>query len=946
MKQQINAQLLQALRGNLDEYKSIPFWSWNNSLDKKELVRQIEEMKSVGMGGFIIHARQGLKDEYLGEKWFSCVEACLQKARELSMQVWIYDENGWPSGFVGGKLLQNESFRARFLEMSKGAFDKTAYAVFVADKGKGYVRISEPSVSEMEYYNIYLRVSPANTDILNPNVVAAFLAETHEQYYSRFKDSFGRELAGFFTDEPQYYRAATPYTPCAEQAFTKCGEDIRDGLIWLFVHDERGYAFREKYYGILNELYVENYYKKIYEWCEAHHCKLTGHSIEEGTLFGQMWGGASVSPTYEYEHMPAMDWLGRTCCSQLAPKQVGSVASQLGKKFVLTETFACAGYDVTPQELKSIAEAQYFNGVSMMCQHLYPYSIAGQGKTDHPPVFSPHGNWFDGFKEFNDYFTRLGYIISNTQEKCDVAILHPIRNIWLDYIKTEEYGSVKDTEDEFNALLCRLRQNGVTFQLIDERILQRHGAIEGNELRVGNRKYSSIIVPKMHTIAETTLDILKKFTGKLCVLSDIPYVDGEKRTADLQGNISIDEIEKTTEIKFHCDDGNSFMTSRTGTIGSFIFIKNLSSERESIVRFENVANRYVAFDLDTLSVRNISDCITLSKGKGLVLLQDESAAPTETIEMATEITDSFKVTSISDNYMVLDTAKMCKGGAVFGYNRPVQALFEELLREDYVGKISIKHTFSITERMPLSLVMEKMDYIAVRVNGKNITLTQSAFDVNFVEADIDDFLVVGENTIEYELDYRQHDGVHFALFDPLATESLRNCLYYDMSIEPIYLKGDFVVNEDNTLSKRISMPAMTSALHKTGYPFFKGKICLAGKVFKPDTGKVALRLQGRFMMATVKVNEKETNFVLDTAGDISDLLHEGENDVKITVYSSLRNLFGPHHYKPEAEPLGVSPHCFTMRGTWENGEDSWDYTPEYHTVPFGVDKIFTITTKG
>ena len=182
MKQQINAQLLQALRGNLDEYKSIPFWSWNNSLDIKELVRQIEEMKSVGMGGFIIHARQGLKDEYLGEKWFSCVEACLQKACELSMQVWIYDENGWPSGFVGGKLLQNESFRARFLEMRKGAFDKTAYAVFVADKEKGYVRISEASASKTEYYNIYLRISPANTDILNPNVVAAFLAETHEQY--------------------------------------------------------------------------------------------------------------------------------------------------------------------------------------------------------------------------------------------------------------------------------------------------------------------------------------------------------------------------------------------------------------------------------------------------------------------------------------------------------------------------------------------------------------------------------------------------------------------------------------------------------------------------------------------------------------------------------------------------------------------------------------------
>ena len=106
----------QILGGELKEYRSIPFWSWNNYLDEGELCRQIEEMKSAGIGGFIMHARTGLKEEYLGEKWFSCIGACLKKAKELGMEAWIYDENGWPSGFVGGKLLENEAFRARYLE--------------------------------------------------------------------------------------------------------------------------------------------------------------------------------------------------------------------------------------------------------------------------------------------------------------------------------------------------------------------------------------------------------------------------------------------------------------------------------------------------------------------------------------------------------------------------------------------------------------------------------------------------------------------------------------------------------------------------------------------------------------------------------------------------------------------------------------------------------------
>ena len=60
-------ELKRELEKDLSDYKSIPFWSWNNKLDEQELVRQAEWMHDVGIGGFIIHARTGLKTEYLGE---------------------------------------------------------------------------------------------------------------------------------------------------------------------------------------------------------------------------------------------------------------------------------------------------------------------------------------------------------------------------------------------------------------------------------------------------------------------------------------------------------------------------------------------------------------------------------------------------------------------------------------------------------------------------------------------------------------------------------------------------------------------------------------------------------------------------------------------------------------------------------------------------------------
>lgn len=925
-----------ALKNVPNEYKSIPFWSWNSLLDETELQKQIEDMKAAQIGGFIMHARTGLKEEYLGEKWFSCIGACLKKARELGMNAWIYDENGWPSGFVGGKLLKNEAFRARYLEYKTGAFDAAAFASFVETK-QGFARVMGETGASV-YHNIYLRVSPANTDILNPAVVDAFLEQTHEQYYARFSESFGRELAGFFTDEPQYYRWGTPYSPCAEELFRADGEDIRDGLVWLFVHDERGYAFRQKYYAALNRLYCENYYKKLYDWCTAHGCMLTGHSVEEGVLFAQMYGGASVTPTYEYEHIPGIDWLGRECGTALAPKQVASAAAQLGKKFILTETYGCAGYDVTPRELKSIGDFQYFNGVTTMCQHLYPYSLAGRGKTDHPPVFSPHGNWGGGFKTFNEYFNRLGYLIANTKEECDVAVLNPVRDIWLEYVRSEDFESVKATEEAFGELLALLARSGVTYHLIDETLLKKYGAAHGGVLTIGKRDYTALIVPPMRSIAASTYRILSDYTGKLLLLGMPRYLDGVKSEVNLKSNLAFEEIVANRRVRFSCADGRSFLTERTDDKHTFLFVKNNSRTEESRVNIEEEG--LAAFDLETLALRAVSSDMTLRPCEGLVLVRGERV-PTRGKTRTVDVSDAFRVEAISPNYLVLDYARLAKEKGAFGEKRPLSGIFETLLREDYKGVISVKQTFTLQESMPLTLVMER-GAEETFVNGKRVTFVQSAFDVNFVEADITDYVRAGENELIYTLHFAQHEGVRFALFDPEATESLRNCLYCDVSLENAYLKGDFIVNAQGALEKPRGALWLGSDLYRKGYPFFKGQYTLHGKIAWNGTGKAVLKVQGRYHVAELYVNGNFAPLVLDDGRDVTEYLKQGENDVVIVVRSSLRNLFGPHHFRPDPEPMGVSPYHFEFRGCWQGGELPADYTDTYHSVPFGAEKIWLL----
>ncbi len=576
------AKLQQALDCDLTDYGAIPFWSWNNELDESELVKQIEDMHRVGMGGFIMHARIGLKTEYLSEKWFSCIDACLKKARELHMNAWVYDENGWPSGFVGGKLLENVEYRAQFLDYKLlDHIDPDAFGVYI-EKNGDFTRVECECEEISEYHNVYLLTSPANTDILNPAVVEAFINQTHAEYYRRFPESFGRELVGFFTDEPQCYRAATSYSRFVEAPFReRYGEDVRDGLIYLFLHDERGYTFRTRFYSLMQELYVNNFYKRIYDWCNEHNCKLTGHSVEENSLSGQMLGGFGVSATYEYEHIPGIDWLGREASAEIGPKQVGSVASQLGIKQVLTETFGCCGNNVTPKELKSVAEFQYFNGVNFMSHHLLPYSIAAQGKTDHPPVFSTHSNWFEQLGEFNRYFTRLGYLIANTSETYDALIIHPLRSVYLDYIKGDSGDYTRHLENSFGKLLADLRKNGIRYQLADETILAKYGSTNGNTLSVGKCDYTTVIVPDMISIASETLKLLKAYSGNLLCMGVPVYVDGVKSDVALKSNMTYDDLVKRAGIKFFCEDGHTGITSRNSELGDYIFVKNNSRTESS-----------------------------------------------------------------------------------------------------------------------------------------------------------------------------------------------------------------------------------------------------------------------------------------------------------------------------------------------------------------------------
>ena len=86
------------------KYRPLPFWSWNAKLETAETLEQVEKMDENGIGGYFMHARGGLKTEYMSDEWFDNVRAAVVDGEKRGMAPWGYDENGWPSGFGSGAV--------------------------------------------------------------------------------------------------------------------------------------------------------------------------------------------------------------------------------------------------------------------------------------------------------------------------------------------------------------------------------------------------------------------------------------------------------------------------------------------------------------------------------------------------------------------------------------------------------------------------------------------------------------------------------------------------------------------------------------------------------------------------------------------------------------------------------------------------------------------------
>lgn len=379
--------------------------------------------KQCGYGGFAINGSTRQPVENLQEWLTGYLAACrnyVQAAKEQDMNVWIFDEWGYPSGTACGQVLTEERFRAKkyricydvrlepgqsiCLPLTERFVSACVFPVdyfgFYCPKDRGQrlfpqdgqlcYTAGEPSrliAVDWEYLTFITHVMKKHEpgdptigtiDILMKEAVARFLQCMHEWYVEPLGEEFGKTIQGFFYDEPEICYDF-PYTEELPGAFSRqhgypLEEILPELLAWrsssalISVNDSMQRLQREyaDYCHTWNDLLARNFYGQIREWCHAHGLLSIGHQDLDNqletlrTVSGDFWENS------RYNDRPGIDVIW----DQIAPDKFADFARYAGcakrtnkTTGAISETFAEMGPSMYPDRMRYTMEQQILRGV-------------------------------------------------------------------------------------------------------------------------------------------------------------------------------------------------------------------------------------------------------------------------------------------------------------------------------------------------------------------------------------------------------------------------------------------------------------------------------------------------------------------------------------------------------------------------------------------------------
>ncbi|MCL2329898.1 MAG: hypothetical protein FWC56_01180, partial [Phycisphaerae bacterium] len=555
------------------DYSTGPLWTWNDRLTEEQVRSTLRDLAGQNVKQVWVHPRPGLMTPYLSDEWFHLWKIALDEAEKLDMNVWIYDENSYPSGFAGGfvpeALPDSRGMGLTFEEVEKldtiddnvwYVFDSTYKNITATAKATGKLAALE---NGQKYLIGKVHYTPQGgwfggkwyVDLLKKGVTEKFIEITHEAYKKNVGDQFGKRIPGIFTDEPHpagtYVGTWVSWNEEIPELFEKkYGYSLIDNLPSLSKPVGDWKKVRHNLHSLILELFVERWAKQNFEWSEANHLEWTGHYWEHG------WPDTSHGPDnmamYIWHQRPAIDLLMNAYNDQSpnaqfgnvrSGKELASIANQMGRSRTLSENYGAGGWDLRFEDMKRLGDWAYALGVNTTNEHLSYVTIRGARKRDHPQSFSYHAPWFEGYHALANYFTRLSYVLSQGRQINRIVVIEPTTTAWM----YQGDPKLNEIGQSFTDFINALQHAQVEYDLASEDTIARLGKVDGKKFSIHHGEYDLVILPpNTENLNRRTAELLAQYVtngGRMLCAGDWPTrCDGvEQKPMELGEKVSTAE---------------------------------------------------------------------------------------------------------------------------------------------------------------------------------------------------------------------------------------------------------------------------------------------------------------------------------------------------------------------------------------------------------------------
>lgn len=575
--------------------------------EKEEVIREeLSKICECGIRAVCVEARP--HDDFCGPGWWHDMDIVLDEAKKKGMKVWILDDRHFPTGYANG-LIETKYPQRRKLYLACTTAD-----VFGAQRpltleisrmlkpSAGYWDLGKPVNSEerknnrlyaavavkFAQHNLFWEDAVDLTDCCNGDFVSfklpkgqwrifvLYLTRTdggdesyinmidkesaytqiegvYEAHFAKYGHEFGKTIAGFFSDEPQFGNV-TAYNSFDTQTGrfpmqlpwslelqgileALYGDRLRTALPFLFaqsVQKELQTQIRFDYMDQVSRLYQKNFSDTVGAWCESHGVLYIGHVVEDNGLHSRLgMGAAHYFRAVSGQHMAGIDCIGGQVIYGAAGLhrkgmvdgdgefyhyvlgKLGASAGHLDPKKkgrTMCELFGAYGWGFGVRDMKYVLDHMLVKGINYLVPHAF--SMAGYPDADCPPHFYARGNHpqFLYFARLMKYANRMCGLLNGGRHAASVAVLYDGEADWA--------GGNMPLQK-----VCRvLLENQIDFDIVSLDMLsdlsKYNGKTEGGKLYINDVKFEALLIPYMPRIPGALSRFISRYPDIYVIFAD------------------------------------------------------------------------------------------------------------------------------------------------------------------------------------------------------------------------------------------------------------------------------------------------------------------------------------------------------------------------------------------------------------------------------------------